>query len=153
MNTAKRTLLSAAIAALAFSAMAQERVTLKGQVIPLGPTQGTIMLILLVDGQQRAMALGRHGNFRLEFKEGQTVLMTSHCPGFEPKRVMIDTKNANGGIVRFDVELHAQEGIALASAPALAGSIAFASGTGRLLVEHWPDPAPPFRDALSANTP
>jgi len=71
MNTAKRTLLSAAIFAAAISAFAQGPVTFKGSVIPLANDHGRASIRLSVDGVQQDIRVKNNGHFRFTVQQGQ----------------------------------------------------------------------------------
>ena len=90
MNTAKRTLVSAAIFAAAISAFAQGPVTFKGSVIPLANDHGRASIRLSVDGVQQDIRVKNNGHFRFTVQHGQQVRMISSCEGFVQKEVVID---------------------------------------------------------------
>jgi hypothetical protein len=136
MNTAKRTLLTAAIATAAIAATAQVQVTFKGSVITLAPATERVHIYLLVNGNEREVSVSANGNFKFTVEAGQTVTMQSTCKGFVEKQVLIDASNAKKRTVNFDVELEAQDEYGSLYHPNPAGHIAFADGTGRLLVAY-----------------
>lgn len=139
MNTAKRTLLTAAILVAAIAAFAQAPVTFKGSVLPLGPDHGPILVHLSVDGQPQEVRVKANGHFRFTVQQGQQVRMVSSCEGFVEKEVVIDAAHFSKGrpdlrTVEFDVELEQQNVLGDLYHPEPVGNIAFAKGTGRLLV-------------------
>lgn len=141
MNTAKRTLLTAAIAAAAIAATAQDNITFKGSVITLAPASEPVRIHLLAGGLERAVSVSANGNFKFTVREGETVTMRSVCNGFVEKQVLIDARNADerrakNRVISFDVELEAQDEYEGLYHPNPAGQLAFADGTGRLLVAY-----------------
>jgi|GEM_PF-6314491 len=141
MNTAKRTLVSAAILATAISAFAQGPITFKGSVIPLANQHGRASISLSVDGVPQGLRVKNNGRFRFTMKHGQQVRMISSCEGFVQKEVVIDAAHAGEGsvnqrTVKFDVELQEQNASCDLYHPDPAGNLAFAAGTGRLVVAY-----------------
>lgn len=139
MNTAKRTLLTAAIAAAAIAAAAQGQLTLKGSIITLAPASEPVRIQLLIGGLEQSVHVSANGNFKFTVEVGQTVTMRSTCKDFVQKEVLIDAGNAGDSsdkkrTIHFDVELETQDAFGRLYHPNPAGRIAFASGTGRLLV-------------------
>ncbi len=139
MNTAKRTLLSAAIFFAAIAAFAQDQVTFKGAVTPLGPDHGPVRVQLSVDGRLQDLRVKTNGQFRFTVQKGQQVRMISSCEGHMVKEVVIDGAYASEGsadlrMVKFDVELEQQDDRTDLRHPVPAGNIAFTEGTGWLLV-------------------
>ena len=138
MNTAKRTLLSAAIFAAAISAFAQGPITFKGSVIPLADQHGRASISLSVDGVQQELRVKNNGHFRFTVEAGEQVRMISSCEGFVQKEVVIDAAHAgaNQHTVKFDVELQKQNASCDLYHKDPAGNLAFAEGTGRLVVAY-----------------
>jgi hypothetical protein len=136
MNTAKRTLISAALAAAAIAATAQGTVTFKGSVITMAPATEPVRIHLLVDGTEREVQVNANGYFKFTLQAGQAVTMRSACNGFVEKEVSIDTRNVKLATVRFDVELEEQDARGIMYYPNPVGQIAFAEGTGRILVAY-----------------
>lgn len=141
MNTAKRTLLTAAIAALAIVGFAQDQVTFKGSVIPMGSGHGPVRVTLTVDGLPQDLRIKANGNFRFTVLQGQEVRMVSSCEGFVAKEVVINVAHVSDGksnnrSLEFDVQLERQLVAGAQYKPDTAGNIAFAQGTGRVLVAY-----------------
>lgn len=139
MNTAKRTLLTAAIAAAAIAATAQGHVTFKGSVIPLDRPHHPTRMCLVVNGHWQDVPVRRNGNFKFTIRQGQRARIISGCEGFVPKEVLIDATHANQHrgdrrTVRFDVELERRDSADSLHHPHISGNLAFAAGTGRILV-------------------
>lgn len=141
MNTAKRTLLSAAIIAAAITTFAQPPVTFMGSVIPLGNDRGQARINLQVDGVQQEVRVKANGHFRFTVEAGQQVRMFSSCEGFLAKEVVIDAANAADGLraertVKFDVELEQQNNSGDLYHKDPAGNLAFTAGSGLLVVAY-----------------
>ncbi|MGB3868239.1 MAG: hypothetical protein WA937_02120 [Flavobacteriales bacterium] len=141
MNTAKRTLLTALIAAAAIAGFAQEQVTFKGTVIAMGTAPGPVNVCLTVDGLPQDLRIRANGNFLFTAQEGQQVRMISSCEGFVTKEVVIDVAHLSDGTaknrsVKFDVQLSRKRVAAEQCQPEAAGNIAFGTGTGRVLVNY-----------------
>ena len=141
MNTAKRTLLTAAIIAAAIAGFAQDQVTFKGTVTPMGASNEPVRVSLTVDGLPQDLRIRANGNFRFTVQQGQEVRMVSSCEGFVAKEVVINVAHVSDGkssnrSLEFDVQLERQLVAGDQCQPDTAGNIAFAQGTGRVLVAY-----------------
>ena len=138
MNTAKRTLVSAAILAAAITTFAQTPINFKGSVIPLANDHGRASISLSVDGMQQDIRGKNNGQFRFTVQQGEQVRKISSCEGFVQKEVVIDAAHAsaNQHTVKFDVELQEQNASCDLYHKDPAGSLGFAEGTGRLVVAY-----------------
>jgi hypothetical protein len=121
----------------------QGTVLLKGSVTTLHNTNESIHIELIMDGRSERIPVKVNGNFKFHVPEGTSVSMRSSCIGCITKDVVIDTEHIRDGksndphrTVKFDIVLESQNSGGPLYHPGPVGSIAFAEGTGRLMVHY-----------------